>query len=728
MFTEYHPDYRERRAKAYDEHESFGRIYSYGSKAVEMAAQKFYNEGRHQIEPYTLRFMPNPFLWQYDLEVFIFLNYKALHARELEIAKDAGDEKRYSEVEKYGLTGMPPHEHVFQAAKIRWPSYTEDDGSISGNFVRHPWIEDDIKALMNYTFVICFGGAGQGKTHGFITFMCMIWDHFIQTDKGAKCSFSTVSEDKLKNAAWPYLQRLYGSSVQDANRKYSLYAGTGNIITDYTIKRVGGRAKDTGGVFRGILVGRNTDQQSVVDKLTGTHGHPAAAYLIDEAQSTPPAPIEASANYLSSPRHGWVMMSGNYGQDSDQLAKNGTPKQGWENVDETTHIWESNTITGNTACVIHKNNDLSPAMEEPWATLTPFLPSREKKERLYPTEASRKTEAYRRFWIGWRSSDNVEGYCISADMVKRGGADAPFLFGSIRNRVNHLSFDSAPADSDRNVLTPFHDGYERDTGTWVWGFSEARALEKATVSQTYYRESTEQILMIAEEIGVRSGNMILDWTNRGGHLEFLEERGFVTEALVYNEAPPDGVRKNERTKVVEPEIVAEIDAKGVPTRWAHSTCVNRITMGAYALRAYIMLGVVKGINKRMLEGIESLGLLNDFEQELFRRKLELVPCTRWGDREKLEKKRIFMDEFGFSPDILDTMFQAAYYMWVHRGMPVYQKVVADEYADSRPIKTPDTGEADIQKINDLWNDDSIGDAEPVETGYSVYSSIDEIGE
>ena len=722
MIYEYAEDRREKRRKALERQEDMGQIFSYGSKAIEMAAQKFYQDQRNLVPEYNLRYLPNPFLYQYDLEVFIFLNHKALQKREIEIATEAGDTARIELIKRFGFTGMPPHEHVFQAAKIRWPSYQEDDGSITGNFIRHPWVEDDFKAMMNYVFVICFGGAGQGKTHGFIAFMCMIWDHFIKTDKGAKCSFSTVSEDKLKNAAWPYLQRLY---TIDSDRKFSLYAGSGNIITDYTIKRTGARAKDTGGVFRGILVGKNVDQQTVTDKLTGTHGHPCMAYLIDEAQSTPPAPVEAAPNYLKSPKHGWVMMSGNYGTDSDTLAKNATPKQGWDNVDEETHIWESTTVVGREACVIHKNNNLSPAMQEPWATMTPFLPKQADLETLYPTEASRRTEGYRRFWIGWRSSDNTEGYVIQSNMVVKGGADKSLIFGGLRNRRNHLSFDSAPADSDRNILMPFHDGYSREDGVWIWGFSDCRALEKSTASTTYYRESSGQIIETASELNVHSGNMICDWTNRGGHPEFLDEMGFETEVLVYNEAPPDGVRRNERTGMVEPEVVAEVDAKGIPTRWAHSTCVNRIAMGAYALRAYILLGVVKGVNKQTLEGIQAVGLLNDFEQELFRRKMEYVPCVKWGDREKLEKKDKFIDEFGFSPDILDTMFQAAYYMWAIVGMPIHKKVVASEWDDARPVKLADTGQNDISNINATWEDDQgTGIEEDEESQFAVYTDTD----
>lgn len=709
---ENHPDLPERVEKALSYQYELGKVYSYNSKAVEDDARLYWHEGRNTIPDYDIRFTPNPFLYQYDLEVHMFLEYDRLQKRELEILiKSGASSARIEEVERFGFSGARREEHLFNACAIRWPVYTNIDGSLGGHFIRHPWIEDDFKGLSNYQFVISFGGAGQGKTHGFLCFLCILWDHYICTEKGGKCSFSTVNEDKLKNVAWPYIQRFYHGTDED-REKYSLYSGTGIIVSDFTIKRGKGRkVKDTAGVIKGILVGNNSNQSSVTDKLTGSHGHMGVGYLIDELQSTPIAPLEASSNFLSTAMHGWVMCAGNYDRDYDSLGDNVRPVQGWKNVDETTHIWESVICTGATACCIHKNNELSPAMEEPWASLTPFLPTEKRKKERFATEGSKKTEAYRRFWIGWRSSENTEGYAITESMVHAGGADLPFASIAIRGLTNYFSFDSAPADSDRNVLTTFADGYTLDNGLWSWGFKKSEALPKATVSDTYYRESAAEIVRRAKEQNVRSGNMICDWSNRGGHPEFLDQLGFKTDVLVYNEAPPDGKRHVERTRMVEPSIIADLDEHGNPIRWAHSTCVNRISMGAFALRAYIMLGVVSGINREILRDMEASGLLHDYEQELFRRKTEMKISTNYGEREKLVDKTIFIKEFGFSPDVLDTMFQAAYYMWAVRGMPVYEKVYLDGYSIDKPIEVKDKVGDQIDELNSLWGEDTFIEGE-----------------
>ena len=710
MSFENHPDLPDRIDKALSYQEEFGKIYSYNSRAVEKAALEYYKENRHSVKEYDIRYTSNSFVFQYDLEVFMFLEYNRLQEMEMEILKSSdASPARIEEVQRYGFSGARREEHLFNACSIRWPTYKNTDGSLSGHFIRHPWVEDDFKAISNYQFVIKFGGAGQGKTHGDLCFLCILWDHFNKTERGAKCSFSTVNEDKLKNVTWPYVQRFY-NGTNDSRNRYSLYSGEGQIVSDYTIKRKGVKSRDTAAVIKGILVGNNVNQTSVTDKLTGSHGHWAMAYMIDEIQSTPMAPIEASSNYLSTPKYGWVVADGNYDKDSDSLGTNVRPIQGWKNVDETTHQWESVIVTGATACVIHKNNDMSPAMEEPWATLTPFLPTRKRKQERFPNEASKKTEAYRRFWLGWRSSENTEGYVIIESMVTAGGADEPFESRKIRGATNYFSFDSAPADADRNMLLEFTDGYTIDKGLWTWGFKSCKALSKATVSDQYYRESAREIVQIAREKNVRSGNMVCDWTNRGGHPEFLDDLNFKTDVLIYHEAPPDGSRTVERTGEIEPSIVAEENSYGAPTRWAHTVCVDRITMGAYALRAYIILGVVYGIERGLFEFMISEGTFNDYEQELFRRKMDSVVSSKYGAREKLQQKKLFIKEYGFSPDVLDCMFQAAYYMWAIKGMPIHREVYLEDYKTDEPVKVIDKGAAQIEELNNVWGaDQSLGE-------------------
>ena len=250
---------------------SMGTIHAYGSEAIIERRRKFYANESHMVELFHEEYQPNPYVFQYELEIDIFLNYEEIKKEEIKMAEKAGNYDRVQEIEEFGPTGLEPHEHLFIAAEIRWP-IKKQDGHWFSKLTPHPWIEKQWKELKNWQFLTVFGGGGQGKTHGFAAFMCMIFDHFICTDAGAKCCFSTVNEDKLKSVVWPYIsQRLY--PVDESRDSFSLYAGRGKVAGDYTIKRFGKKDKDTGAVMRGILVGHSVQDAAIEDKLTGSHGH-----------------------------------------------------------------------------------------------------------------------------------------------------------------------------------------------------------------------------------------------------------------------------------------------------------------------------------------------------------------------------------------------------------------------------------------------------------------------
>ena len=151
-------------------------------------------------------------------------------------------------------------------------------------------------------------------------------------------------------------------------------------------------------------------------------------------------------------------------------------------------------------------------------------------------------------------------------------------------------------------------------------------------------------------------------------------------------------------------------------------------MGAYALRRYILLGVVRGINSHMIADIEANGMFKDFEQEIYRRKTEKVACIKWGEREKLEKKELFIKEYGFSPDVLDCMFQAAYYMWVFKGMPLDKPTYLDGYREDKPIEIKDNNKEQIEELNSIWEDDvTFNNTDTIEddSEFAVYSELEE---
>jgi hypothetical protein len=79
---------------------------------------------------------------------------------------------------------------------------------------------------------------------------------------------------------------------------------------------------------------------------------------------------------------------------------------------------------------------------------------------------------------------------------------------------------------------------------------------------------------------------------------------------------------------------------------------------------------VKGFNSSILQGIDS----KPFEKEFCLRVFEKVFVKKTGDEKlRIDSKDAFKGKHAFSPDILDTLFQAAYLIYVILGIKPNEK-------------------------------------------------------
>jgi len=646
-------------------------IYTYGLDVLVRDQKKFYAQEKHLLQPLSASFEPNPYRFQYDLEVHIFLNYKKLvkgqaamlrarikSATEPELLMQLTDKLAF--VEQYG-TGFDRQEHFWHACSLRWPTRITSDGEEKGDFVRDPWGEDFMQAVCDYQYVFAFGGSGQGKTHRALAFMCVGWDHFVDTQRGARCRFSTVSEDKMKESPWPYLQRIY----QATTKNISLYAGRGIKVGDYTITRPHDRKG--GSSIKGILIPRRSDNVAV-DKITGSHGHPLGIYHIDELQATPEAPIEASPNFLQNCKYGWITASGNFDLNNDSLGKNVRPVGGWDTVTNETHTYECVNMLGIRSAAIHYNNDLSPAYEGEGAKRWPYLPTKKKKNQTYPTISSQRTNAYRRLWLGWREKVLEFDSIFNMTNLREMGAMEKDPNWDLNYPVTHCwSFDSAPTSVDRNILTHFADGVDNTTKRWKLHFYRSLAIKKIDNADEYLKLAVAEVTDHAKRWGVASGNAILDWTNITGLVEKFKDNGFLVRPMVYNQAPPDGRRADKRTKQVLRDVVVHADTQ----KRAHQEVTNYISMGGLLAQNYLLCGQISGLHENYIDEHNSS---RSYEEELCLRKFIQVQQKDLGELLALEPKHSksgstgFTKAHGFSPDILDTIFQACVFASVYRGM------------------------------------------------------------
>lgn len=697
-------------ARALEAHNAgIDHIYDYGIQYVRKHHKIFHDAKMDQEKPYDYKYAPNPFRFQYDLTMFLWVNYYRVLAEEIKIVREQSDRMNDINLTRLAdelsstktLYGITRSDFLFTAAELRWPTTILSDGAHHGLFIRDPWSERRVNATSDeiYKNVLSFGGGGQGKTHVSLGIGLMIFDYFIFTQKGARCMISTVNKDKLDSVGWAYLCRL-NSATQEG---ISLYAGKARIAGDHTLARPNN--KDKGGVFKGVLIGNQMNSQNIIDKLTGSHGHPFIAYILDEMQSTPDPPVMAAPNYTMHAKDFRIFGSGNWGENNDTLAENVKPDVGWDAVTEHTGQWISTMKNGMKAIVLHFNNNESPGMTDEGAIKYPHLPNKAILNAKYPDPSKRTLNniSYRRFWVGYRveSSDNVT--VISDRMVKENGAHLPLQLDSIRH--NFFAFDSAPAEIDRNLLVVCREGIDSATKQIVFGPDVVYKLKKATESTKYYKESSSEILSIARKNNIMSGGGVVDWTGRPAQAEMLQEMGFMVHRLVYNKGVPNGISRDTHTGRIERAIHLNIDLdfkQDMPREqvYAHHVAENQISLGAFALREYIKNGRVRNINDRLLEFI---GKERSLEEELFNRKFKLKNSAKYGSRFHLESKDDFKNEYGFSPDLLDNLFEMAWYMLMVRRLPltpVGNDVIVDESDEDKP-----------DEHLDMWNHDLVDSME-----------------
>jgi len=684
-------------------------LYLFGIEAVKRDMEQFFAEGKDRLKFYTKAYEVNPYYYQYDLLLHIFFNFDDIKKREIEIIRETAkkDPKRREALEEYidriireeTLGGIKRKEYLFAAMELRWPTTILPNGGLRGVMVRDPWIEKRGDAVCSkFKYILTFGGSGQGKTTFFLAFMLMGFEHYIFTEKGARCLFSTVNKDKLEGVAWPYLQNLLRSSEDGI----SLYAKRSKICGGWTLKRP--HTTDTGGVFKGLLVGNQMKSSSVTDKLTGAHDHPLVMYLIDELQSSPLAPIEASTNFTMRAKKAWVFSAANYDNDDDSCGKNTQPEQGWNNVDENTGMWVSNTTNHQKALVLHFNNDLSPGMNQQGSRLYPHMPTRAFLDTEFPIISTRipTNRQYRKFWIGFRTTEAEENTVLNNTIVTENRACLDAKFMDVFHKF--CSIDTAQGEKDRNVIGYFEEGICAETGKHCWGPVSLDQIAKTSESMKYYEESTDSFIKYIEAHGVKSGDIVIDFTARTAHAELMYQRKYETVKMCYQINIPDGSYRNPYTDKIDPPIL--IKSNNTYDTYAHQICYNIITLGAYALQQYVIGGRVRGINESLLakfrEGNRGL------KEELYLRKFEFKTVQSKGEIYALDSKIDFRHKYKFSTDIFDLLCQAAYYMLTVRKLPLYDDTDSN-FVRQDKAKNPESYEKinQIEEHEEIWDYDMI---------------------
>lgn len=586
------------------------------------------------------------FCFQYDLEIFFFLHYEEFP------------------------TDIKRSEHLWRAVAIRWPE-TQVDGRPEGAFLRNPWAEEEFDAISESRLVNLMGGSGQGKTTGLIAFGVMLWDYFLMTSDGARFIITSVTESKLKGAAWSTLEKLYRETATGI----SATAGMGKI-QELKIKRPPPYNKDDRGIIQGILLaqGNRADGgKSLIDKLTGQHVSTCTIIMIDEVQSTPDAPIKASYNLFTRPKYWWQFLAGNPHDPADTLGTRYAPKDGgWDTVDPKKIInpktrWVSCDENGREAITIRFDNDNSPYFKNP--TRYYYLPNASVLASQYPTVESRNTADYWRFWRGYFVPAGIDQTVITlADIEENGGHLHPKNYDKEVIKAA-MAFDSAPASLDRSPLLHFQLVREFN-GTYVLYFPEVYFFPKSA-RDDYWPHICKGIIETGRKWRIPPHSIISDESGNNTQLRgtLLAIYNYRSMGLVYNEVATD--------KSID--HVLRQNGRDIVT--------NKISEAAILFRNFIRYGQVRGLNP---------GFCDNLQKELCTRKFLVKPSGKLflepkGYFNDTDRNRIqgFKGRMGFSPDVFDVICQAAWYareVWgLYPGMNIIHEKLLEKKAEGRSI-------------------------------------------
>ncbi|MGL4667497.1 MAG: hypothetical protein ACRCWR_06175 [Saezia sp.] len=637
-----------------------GNVYLYNSLALKEAYDLAVDFRSKKIPPYHPMSQLDAFNYQYDIEISIGLEYDKYKKREIELIDEKINNtakadpppnqarwiQRKEDVLVNGFTGIKRIDHIYNACAIRWPVGISGGRYVS-EMIRNPWSDRIITAILENTYTICFGGAGVGKTNVLCLFGVLVFDHYSFTEKGARIVVSSKDRNKLAAAAFSTITRQYFKFPDYG--QFSLMAGLAQNGKTLLIRR---RPGDEQSVILGFLANPNQNADEQMASLTGAHGLAQVA-IIDEFQASSEAPLMAASNMMQSCPFGRIICSANWDESSAQLISNIEPLQGWSMVDKTTGSWQSRLVTGATCQVLHFNNDDSPAIvsNDParlnkWG----FLPTLAKKEIAYPTPESRLSGKYFCQWEGLGGGDIASGivnYIVDKRILGENQRSEPI---KLREEVRLMSFDPAPAQTDRNLLLK---GAIVNDDRWKT-FLSFRGINFMEVDvMRYFELMGGKVVDIAKEYDVDNAGITMDNTSISSIRENLIKAGYDVYPIIYNENTPKG--KGGYNKFIKNDgpFIVGYHVEGHPI-WNLEVGRRNDEVGFWLLQQYLKHNQLRGFSDSLLTGFKNGG----FDAEFCKRT-----CSMDGQRIVVQKKSQLRNGSklrrekgtGFSTDCLDVV-------------------------------------------------------------------------
>jgi hypothetical protein len=501
--------------------------------------------------------------------------------------------------------GLGEHAHLKNAMMLLWPN-------VYGGEVAHgvPRWRDEIELLTwawcEYNLMAVIGHASAGKTHtfGHVGALGYIAD-----------SMNTILT--LTSTHLPGLRKRLWADTVAAIR--SAQIGEGVVGGDYFSVRshdMSIRPNDGLNADKYIIEGIATDKgQEAVEKIQGNHSRKRRHVVIDEAQGTPGAIFEASANLMTDPDFRMAMLA----NPTKRYSEFGTwcePNDGWSAIDPETDVhWE----TRRGGVCIRLDGLKSPNIRHN-AVHFPFLIRPEYLDSIRKSFG----EGSPRWWTfvrGWFAPEGLAGVVVPQSVIQK--AEAAINYDMPPVRI--ASLDPAFEGGDQCVLMIGEYGKSGDTDHALnIRSSQPLKLKVSENSDPLDYLIAHEVMRICKNEDIEPENFILDTTGAGrGVAAILAKEWGPVQRCGFGEKCSE-----RQVRASEPEPAKDLFDRFVSELW-------------WAIRVWMEEGMVGGVDSAH----------KNLRQQLVARQYETVRDKKIS----IEPKKEMKNRLGYSPDEADTL-------------------------------------------------------------------------
>lgn len=503
--------------------------------------------------------------------------------------------------EKDGGLGMQGH--LRNAMQLLWPSTY--GGEVEPGVPR--WREDLellTWAWCNYRVTSVIGHASAAKTH---TFGHIAAASYIADSPNSIITLTSTHLPGLRKRLWSDTV----AAIRGAQIAPEIQAGEMFDIRnfDMTIRPKG--SKEDKYVIEGIATDRGQD---AVEKIQGTHSRKRRYVVIDEAQGTPQAIFEASANLMTDPDFRMAQLA----NPTRRYSEFGTwcePTMGWAKIDpEVDTFWE--TRRGG-VCI--RLDGLKSANIKAGKTYFPFLI----RQDYLDSVATAFGVGSPRWWTfvrGWFAPEGLFGVVVPSNVLSR--AETAITYNFQPTKIAAL--DPAFEGGDNCVLSFAEYGDSKGT-KWAMNFlGEERIKVRVTdTSDPLDYLIAHDVIKQCKAKGVLPENFIMDTTGAGRGVAAILQK----EWGAINKCNFGGAATERRVKNSDSEAANELFDRFVSELW-------------WSVRAWMEEGLVGGVT----------GHFKDLREQLCARQYETVKDKKIS----IEPKKEMKERLGYSPDEADA--------------------------------------------------------------------------